>query len=136
MTLIVENKLPQNLVNCLIYYKKRFLWIEDILARKRHTIKLNLAQLKKKELFSEHEVETLIRRFDGNGSGAYLRRTQRKLTSNLLLEIHNQYQSRPDSMMLVAWMPAGLIQPEFNQTNPPGAGVTLINWELPVEITL
>jgi len=136
MTLMVENKLPHNLVDCLIYYKKRFLWVEDILAGNRQTIKFNLAQLKKKEIFSEHEVQTIVKRFDGNGSASYFRKTQRNLTSDLLLEIHNKYQSRPDSIILVGWMQAGLIQPEFNQTSPPGAGITRINWELPVEITI
>ncbi len=136
MTLMVENKLPHNLVDCLIYYNKRFLWVEDILAGNRQTIKFNLAQLKKKEIFSEHEVETIVKRFDGNGSASYFRKTQRNLTSDLLLEIHNKYKSRPGSIILVGWMQAGLIQPEFNQTNPPGAGITMINWELPVEITI
>jgi hypothetical protein len=136
MMLMVENKLPHNLVNCLIYYKKRFLLVADILASSRQTIKFNLAELKKKEIFSEHQVETIIRRFDGNGSASYLRKTQRYLTSDLLLEIHDRYKSRPDTMILVGWVQAGLIQPEFNQTSPPGAGITMINWELPVEITL
>jgi len=29
-----------------------------------------------------------------------------------------------------------LIQPEFNPISPPGAGITMINWELPVETIL
>jgi hypothetical protein len=136
LTLVVENRLLHNLVDCLIYFKKRFLWVDDILAGNRQTIKINLAKLKKKEIFSEHELETIVKRFDGNGSASYFRKTQRNLTSDLLLEIHNKYQSRPDSIILVGWMQAGLIQPEFNQTSPAGAGITMINWELPVEITL
>jgi hypothetical protein len=136
MTLMVENKLPHNLVDCLIYYKKRFLWIEDILAGNHQTIKLSLARLKKEEFFSEQEVEKIIRRFDGNGPASYLRKTQRYLTSDLLLEIHAKYKSRPDSMILIGWIKSGMIQPEFNPISPPGNGITLIYWELPVEITL
>ena len=93
MTLMVENKLPYNLVDCLIYYRKRFLFVEDILAGNRQTIKVNLTKLKKKEDFGEHQVDSIIRRFDGNGSDAYLRKTQRNLTPELLLEIHNKYHS-------------------------------------------
>jgi hypothetical protein len=136
MTLMVENKLSYKLVDCLIYYKKRFLWVEDILAGNHQTIKFSLARLKKEEFFSEQEVGKIIRRFDGNGSASYLRKTQRYLTSDLLLEIHAKYKSRPDNMILIGWIEAGLIQPEFSQTSPPGAGITLINWELPVELTL
>jgi hypothetical protein len=136
MTLMVENKVPYNLVDCLIYYRKRFLFIEDILASNRQTIKLNLAKLKKKEIFSEHEVKAIVRRFDGSGSVSYLRKSQRHLTTDLLLKIHNKYKSRPTSLVLVGWMQTGLIQPDFNQTSPAGVGITMINWELPVEITL
>ena len=136
MTLMVENRLPHNLVDCLIYYRKRFLFVEDILAGSRQTLKVNLTKLMKKEYFGEHAVAAIIRRFEDNGSAAYLRKTQRHLTPDLLLEIHNKYRSRPDSMILVGWVQAGLIQPQFNQAHPPGAGITMINWELPVEITL
>ena len=136
MTLMIENKLPHDLVDCLIYYRKRFLFVEDIVAGNRQTMKINLAKLKKKEAFGEHAVDTITRRFDGNGSAAYLRKTQRYLTPELLLEIHKKYKSRSDSLILIGWMQAGLIQPEFNQASPPGAGITMINWKLPVEIIL
>ncbi len=106
------------------------------MASNRQTIQVNLANLKKKEIFGEHEIQSIVRRFDGNGSASYLRKTQRHLTSDILLEIHHKYKSRPDSLILVGWMQAGLIQPQFNPTSPPGAGITMINWELPVEITL
>lgn len=136
LTLEIENRLPDDLVDCLVYYRKRFLFVEDILAGHRQSIKIDLAKLKKIEIFSKHSVDAIMRRFDGNGSAAYLRVTQRHLTPDLLLEIHEKYRSSPDSIILVGWMPAGLIQPHFNHTNPPGAGVTLISWKLPVEIAL
>ena len=136
MTLMVENKVPHNLVDCLIYYRKRFLFIEDILASNRQTIKLNLAKLKKKEIFSEHEVKAIVKRFDGSGSVSYLRKSQRHLTTDLLFKIHHKYKSRPTSLVLVGWMQTDLIQPDFNQASPAGAGITMINWELPVEIIL
>ena len=106
------------------------------MAGTHQTIKFSLARLKKEEFFSEQEVERVIRRFDGNGSASYLRKIQRNLTSDLLLEIHDKYKSRPDNMILIGWIEAGLIQPEFNQARPPGADITMINWELPVELTL
>ena len=136
MSLVVENRLPHDLVDCLIYYRKRFLSIEDISAGSRQTIAYDLAKLKKKEIFGEHEVEKIIKRFDGHGSAPYLRKAQNALTSDLLLNIHDKYKSRPDRMVLVGWIPADVIQPEFNPISPPGAGITLINWELPVETTL
>ena len=136
MTLMVENKVPHNFVDCLIYYRKRFIFVEDILASQRQTIQLNLAKLKKKEIFGEHEVKAIVGRFNGDGSASYLRKTQQHLASDLLREIHNKYKSRPDSLILVAWMQTGLIAPNFHPTSASGAGITMINWELPVETRL
>jgi hypothetical protein len=53
-----------------------------------------------------------------------------------MLEIHKKYRSMADSMILVAWMPAGLIQPEFVPPDTAGTGLTLICWQLPVETAL
>jgi hypothetical protein len=136
MTLMVENKVPHNLVDCLVYFRKRFLFVEDILANNRQTIKIDLAKFKRKEIFGEHEVEKIARHFDDNDSNAYFRKIQRYLTSDLLREIHNKYKSRSDSLILIGWMQAALIQPEFDQNSLPGTGITMINWDLPVEIAL
>jgi hypothetical protein len=134
--LMVENKLPYDLIDCLIYYRKRFLNVADIMAGSRQIIKINLAKLKQKEFFNEHEVEAITGRFGGNGHAAYLRKAQRLLTPDLLLEIHNKYRSRSDSMLLIGWMQAGLIKPRFGPTHPAGGGISMINWELPVEMSL
>jgi hypothetical protein len=136
VTVVVENSLPHQLVDCLIYYRKRFNTIGDISAGGRQTIKLDWANLKKIEFFNEHEAEAIMRRFDDNGTNAYLRKTQKKVTTNLLVEVHKKYQSRPASMILLGWVRSGLIRPDFNRNNPPGVGITLINWELPVELNL
>ena len=135
MTLVVENKTLHRLVDCLIYYRKRVVFVEDILANNRQTIKLNLANLKKKEISGEHEIQAIVRRFEGNGSAFYLRETQQQLASDLLYQIHNNYKSRPDSLILVGWMQNSLIQPKINPPNPSGEGITIIKWELPVETT-
>jgi len=136
MTLMIQNKLPHNLVDCMIYYRKRFLFVEDILAGNHQIIKVNLAKLKKKEIFGEHQVDSIVRRFRGIGSDTYLRKAQRNLIPDMLFEIHHKYQTKSDRMILIGWMQAGLIQPQFNQAHPAGADITMINWGLPVEITL
>ena len=133
LTLMVENKLPHNLVDCLVYYKKRFIFIEDISANNRQAVKLNLTKLKKKEIFGDQEVDKIMGRFEGNGSPFYLRKTQQNLTPDLLFEIHNKFKTKPDSMILIGWLQADMIKPEFNQPVPPGYGLTMVNWEIQVE---
>jgi len=136
MTLTVENRSPHNLVDCLIYYRKRFLFIEDMPANNRQILKVNLAKLMKKEDFGEHQVDSIVKRLGRNGSDAYLRKTQKYLAPELLHDIHHKYRTKSDRLLLIAWMTAGLIQPQFNRAHPPGAGITMVNWELPVETAL
>lgn len=136
MSLMIENELPADIVDCLIYYRKRFMWVADIAAGGRQTIKIDLATLKRKEIFGEHQVDAIVRRFHGNGSSSYLRKAQRRLTPKLLRDIHQEYQSRSEHMILIGWLSDGLIQPQFNRSRPPGAGITLINWGLSVETAL
>ena len=132
----VNSSLPGNLTDCLLYYRKRFVWVEDVPAGSSHTIKLNWARLKKMEGFNEQEMKSILRRFDGDGADAYLRNTQIKVTPELLFEVYNQFKSKPDSMVLVGWVSADLIRPEFNRIRPPGGGITMIKWEIPVEVVL
>ncbi len=135
LTLALENKLPYNLIDCLIYYKRRFLRIEDVAAHTRPTLRLRLAKLKETEIFNDQELEKIINYFDRHGTASYLRAMQSNLAKDLLLEVHHKYQSRPGSMIFIGWVQAGLIQPAFNRSHPAGAGLTLVNWELPVETT-
>jgi hypothetical protein len=137
LTLEIDSELPHDLINCLIYYNKRFSPVANIGAGSRQTIKVDLVKLKKKEIFDDHQADRLVREFYGNGSNDYLSTVQQHLATDILLGIHEKFKLRPDSLILIGWMNSGLIMPEFAQSGPPvGTGITTINWELPVEITL
>jgi hypothetical protein len=92
--------------------------------------------MRTQEIFGENEVEKITSGFGGNGSAPYLRRTQRFLASHILNEIHRKYKSKPDIIILIGWLKDSPIQPHFDRATPPGADVTMVNWELPVEVTL
>ena len=137
LTLELDSELPHDLVDCLIYYNKKYSSAPNIRAGKRQIVKVDLVKLKKKEIFGGHHIDKLIRGYKGNGSNGYLRIAQQHLTPDFLLGIHEKYRSRPNSVVIIGWLDHGLIQPEFNRSRmPPGSGITVINWELPVEITL
>ena len=131
LTLSLENKLSQNIVDCLVYFKKRFLLIDNILANKRQIIKLKLSDLKKTEIFNDQEVEPIIERLGINASSSYLKKTQNKLIKDLILGIHATYKSKPDRVFLIGWVQTSVVQPEFKQTRFLGENLTLVNWELP-----
>ena len=135
LTITVENKLPHKIVDCLVYFKKRFLVIDDIPANKEQIIKLRLSELKNTEIFNDHEAQQIINRFDINGSLSYLRTSQNNLTKDLLLGIHAKYKNKRDRLFLIGWLQAGVIQPKFKQTHPLGENLTLVSWELTVEMS-
>jgi len=136
LTLEVQNKLPQNLVDCLVYYKGRFVFVDDILANRPQVLKLSLAKLKETEIFNDHEAENIMRHLDGRDAAAFLRSAQMNLTEDLLYNVHKKYQSRDDRIILLGWMQAGLVQPKFVPFDPPAAGLTMVSWQLPVEAIL
>jgi hypothetical protein len=135
LTLTVENKLPHNLVDCLVYYRRRFIFVDDILANTTQVLTLSVAQLKETEIFNDQEVENIMRHLDGRSAASFLRSAQKNLMENLLYKIHETYQARDDRMILIGWMPAGLVRPEFVAFDPPGTGLTMVSWQLPVEAT-
>lgn len=134
LTLSIDNKFPRRIINCLIYYKKRFLFIDDILAHKQQTITLKLSDLKRTEIFYEQEIEKIIDGLGIKASSSYIKTIQNNLIKNLILGIDAKYRSRPDSMVLIGWVQTGMIQPVFEQSRPLGENLTLVNWELPVGI--
>ena len=136
LTLSVENTLPHKLIDCLVYYRRRFILVDDIPTNGRQVLKLSLAELKATESFNDQEADNILRRLAARGGSAFLRAALANLTKDLLFEIHKQYRSMADSMIVVAWMPAGLIKPEFVPSGTPGTGLTLVCWQLPVETAL
>ena len=135
LTLALENRLPFDLVDCMVYFKKRFIFIDDILAKKQQTLKLKLSDLKKTEIFNDQEAERIINRLDSNGSRSYLNTMQRNLMKEVLLQVHDKYRSTGDSLFLIGWGRGGMVQPTFMPANPAGKHLTMVNWVLPVEIT-
>ena len=135
LTIKVENKLPHKIVDCLVYFKKRFLVIDDIPANKQQIIKLRLSELRKTEIFNDHEAEQIINRFDNKATPSYLKTSQKKLVKDVLLGIHAKYKTKRDRLFLIGWLQAGVIQPKFKQTHPLGENLTLVSWELTVEMS-
>jgi hypothetical protein len=134
LRLSIKNKLPRKITHCLVYFKKRFLFIDDIPADTKQTITLKLADLKKTEIFNDQEIDRIIEGLGRIPSSSYLKNTRNQLIKNLLIDVDAQYRSKPDSMVLIGWVQTGLIQPVFERSSPLGENLTLVNWELPVGI--
>ena len=135
LTVTVDNRMPHDIIDCLVYFKKRFIFVDKIKANDRRVIELDISALKKTEIFNNHEISRIIDRLKINGQSAYLEASREVISEDVLPEIHARYQSAPHRLVILGWMQAGLISPGFLQNQPRGESLTLINWEFPVEIT-
>ena len=133
LTLKVENTLPYSLVDCLVYYKRRFVLVDDILAHTQQILNLRLSELKATEFFNDQEMQKIAGQLDSRGGDDFLRSARTNLIKDLMLEIHKNYQSKTDNLILIGWMPAGLIQPEVAFSGSASTGLTLVCWQVSVE---
>ena len=134
LTLSIENRFSRKIIDCLIYFNKRFLFVDDILVNKRQTMTVKLAEIKKTEIFNEQEIERIIDGLNIKPQPNYLKTIQNHLIKKLLLNIDEKYSAKTDSMILIGWVRTGIVDPVFENFEPSGENLTLINWELPVEI--
>ena len=136
LTVRVDNEMGYRITNCLVYFKKRFVFVGDIPARNRFALKLELSDLKKTEIFNNHEINRIIDGLIAKGGSNYLKASQEIITEDALPKIHARYKSAPDRLVIVGWIRAGMSPPGFEQNQLKGENLTLISWELPVEIAL
>jgi hypothetical protein len=85
-------------------------------------------------MFYEKQAEHIINRLNVHATASYLKTSQRNLTEDVILGIHAKFRSKRDSVVLMGWVQGGFIQPKFEQIHPRSENLTLINWEIPVEI--
>jgi hypothetical protein len=132
----VDNRMPHRITNCLVYFKKRFVFVEDIPAQNRVTLKLELSDLKKTEIFNNHEINRILDGLIKKGDRNYLKASLQIITEDALPKIHARYKSAPDRLVILGWIRAAMSPPGFEQNQLKGENLTLISWELPVEIAL
>jgi len=56
-----------------------------------------------------------------------------RLMTEMWKAVHARYQSKRSTLCLVGWIPAGWIDIELAQPDAVGAGMSIIQWEVPVE---
>jgi hypothetical protein len=134
LTIEIENRLPRKIVDCLVYYKKRFVFIDEILSNTQQKIQLKFSELKKTEMFNEQAMEKIINRYDRDGAFSYLKISQRNLTADFLRGIHEKYKANSDSLVIIGWIRAAMFSPGFHRESASGENLTLLKWVLPVEM--
>jgi hypothetical protein len=135
LTIQVENKLPLKIVDCLVYYKKRFVFVDKLLSNTQQKIQLKFSDLKKIEIFNEQALEQITKRYQVDGASSYLKISQQNLTADVLRAIHDQYKLNTDRLVIIGWIPDGVFQPGFHRDLGSGENLTLLKWVLPVEMT-
>jgi hypothetical protein len=135
LSIIIENKSPHHIKDCLVYFKERFLFLGEIPAQSVAEKNIKLSELKRIEFFSHLQADSILNQMIANGSSSLLQTMQKSIMSNLLLGIHTKYQFKPESMYMVGWVQTGLLSINFKKSALQGEDLTLIGWEIPVGTT-
>jgi hypothetical protein len=134
LTIAIENRLPDKVVDCLVYYQRRFVFVGDILSGARQNIRLNIADLKKTEISNELAIKQITQRFMGHQASSFLGNSQKYLSADVLRAVHDNYKLDFDSLVIIGWIQAGVFHPGINRDHVPGENLTLLKWVLPVEM--
>jgi hypothetical protein len=128
----IENKTAYKIIDCQVYYNNYLSFLGDIPAGRKQVRSFSRSDLGKKEFFNEHEAENIVRGIQTNGSYGFLKTMQKKLTKDILLAVHSKYKSKPDRMCIIGWIQKDLAPINIDPSQVIGEGLTLVNWEIPV----
>jgi hypothetical protein len=131
--LTVENRSVQTIQNGLIYVKRQFFPIGDIAAKETKKIHFEPDPSRTENQTKEPGFE---RRFISMGQTedpSYFQDVKQHLAKDLITRVLSTYNPDNDAALLLGWIRTGIIEPDVNESTVRGEGITLIDWEIPVE---
>lgn len=130
LDLLIENHTPYKIVDCLIYFDRRFMEVDNIEPDTRQETHIPKRVIRNRDPFD-------IRRagFTGardNGPGDFMGRIRKNLEKQILLSIDSKYREDFRNLHLTGWIRSGIIRPGFHEDSIKGDGLTFIHWKIPV----
>ena len=134
--LMIENVTPYKIVDCQVYFKNRLFSLDDNILPDREYIKnITRSEIEKQELFDERQAELIAKSGNTTSSSSFLQRMQKSLAKDVFIAVHSQYTSEQETLYLIGWIQSGIIQAEFTKSGVVGEDLTLITWEIPIDVT-
>jgi hypothetical protein len=135
LRLKIENQTSDKILACKVYVDNRFFDLGDLPAHTVQRKKITGADLNRKHMFTHQDAEKMAMNFYSDDSKSLSKPICADLFENILLKVHAKYKSRRDTMLFIGWIQRGLIQTNVEPFETKGADLTMINWEIPIEMS-
>lgn len=132
LDLTIENGTPFEIVDCLLYFGKHFMDVDDIGPDNRLEIHIPAQDIHKRYVFDKQRAGFTGTRGQENGSVDFMRRIRERLEEDILRSIDSTYGNDVKNLQLTGWIRSGIIRPEFQDGSTKGNGLTFIHWNIPV----
>lgn len=133
VSLSIENRSSFPLMNCNVYFGGRLFAFGTIASEERVLKRLNLKALGPYNAFTPKGLEAIVKPSLVNGSGSFQKEMEMELTRDLWISIHERNQGKMDKIILVGWVDSLIFPAEMKQLTPFRYGVSLLEWEIPLE---
>ena len=132
LDLWIDNRTPFEITDCLIYFDKRLLKLEDISPHQEKSILINNDIINNQNEFNrQKDAPHYIPRKD-IGPPDNMKFIQKSLKRDLLLDMDDQYRNDSTTIQLIGWIRSGMIKPDFSDKSIAGEGITFIHWKVPI----
>ncbi len=131
--LTLENSSSHAIRNGLLYFKGRFFQVGPIAARNTTTITIDADRLFTENETEKKDLEALAEGIGPKRVSSFFDAMAHRLIKDLLPQIHSTAPANSDRLRLIGWIRAAVIEPNFNDPAIQSDGMTLIEWEIPIE---
>jgi len=128
LNLVVENNTPYEILDCLMFYNRRFYKIKDISSGRKESRRIAKSTIDLQKVFDPGEPESMNTRGTRRES-TFFDTMKNNLKENLRSAIHATAEADENTVYITGWIKADILKPSFAQKDITGEGVTLISWK-------
>ena len=128
LNVMIENKTPYEIVDCLIFYNQRFYEIKDIASESKESRRIAKSMIDLQKVYDPGAPKSMIIRGTGRES-TFFNTMKNNLKDDLRSAIHATAETDKNTVYITGWINADILKPSFAQKDITGEGVTLISWK-------
>jgi hypothetical protein len=130
LNVMIENKTPYEIVDCLIFYNQRFYELKDIASESKESRRIATSMIDLQQVYDPGEPTSMEMR-GVMGESTFFDTLKNNLKEDLRSAIHAtvDVESGERTVNITGWIKADILKPSFAQKDITGKGVTLVSWK-------
>ena len=130
LNVMIENKTPYEIVDCLIFYNQRFHKIKDIASESKESRRIAKSLIDLQKAYDPGEPKSMNIRGTMRES-TFFNTMKNNLKDDLRSAVHAavDVESDENTVYITGWIKADILKPSFAQKDISGEGLTLISWK-------